>query len=185
MSAATPFRALLAVFIGPVAAGCASVAPPEAESPIAVDGQAIAIQGERYLETRVGIHIDAPPEAVWAVLSDGPSWPKWNSTVTSFKGTIAEGETVALKVEIDPKRTFKLLVSTFDPGKTLVMEDGGKAFRGVRTYRLVATADGGTEFTMREVMTGTMMEMIAPKLPDFRPPFTQFAADLKATAEGS
>lgn len=38
---------------------------------------------------------------------------------------------------------------------------------------------------MVEVLTGTMMKMIEPKLPDLRPSFTQFAADLKVAAESA
>ena len=38
---------------------------------------------------------------------------------------------------------------------------------------------------MAEVLTGSMMNMIEPKLPDFRPAFTDFVADLKTAAEAS
>ncbi|MEM6291393.1 MAG: SRPBCC domain-containing protein [Myxococcota bacterium] len=159
---------------------CASTAPVAAAEPIAIDSPAIALEGERYLETRVGVHIDAAPEAVWAVLVDGPSYPAWNSTVTSLDGTIALGETIELVSTIDPKRTFSLEVTTFEPGARLVWEDGGRAFKGVRTFTLTAREDGTTDLTVAEVMTGSMMGMIAPKLPDFRPSFDTFATDLQA-----
>ena len=54
-------------------AGCASVAPPAAKEPIALDGQASALHGERYLEYRVGVHIAASPETVWTLLTDAPA----------------------------------------------------------------------------------------------------------------
>lgn len=56
-------------------------------------------------------------------------------------------------------------------------------FKGVRTFTLTALPDGTTDVTMAEVMTGSMMGMIAKKLPDFRPDFDTFMRDLKTTVE--
>ncbi|MGH1343210.1 MAG: SRPBCC family protein [Nannocystales bacterium] len=163
--------------------GCASTAPAESAAPIAVGEASSQLDGKRYRETRVGVHIDAPPAAVWAVLTDGPAYPSWNSTVTSLEGTIAPGEEIKLKVKLDPKRTFNLEVSTFEAPTRLVWQDGNAMFKGVRTFTLTALPDGSTDVTMAEVMTGSMMGMIAKKLPDFRPDFDTFMRDLKATVE--
>lgn len=162
--------------------GCASTPPPEASEPIAVDGQARALEGTRYLETRVGITIDAPPEIVWELLTTAEGFTDWNSTLVSLEGTIELGGEVRLVPKTDPDRTYELEISTFEPEEKMIWEDGGAAFRGVRTFTLTAAGDS-TEFRMHEVMTGSMMGMIAPKLPDFRPSFEQYAQDLKATAE--
>lgn len=180
-STARRFAFLFAAFAIP-ALGCASVAPPEAAQPIEVSGTAAALHGKRYLEVRVGRNIAAPPETIWALLTDAENYPTWNSTVVSIKGTIAKGETIELKSTLDKKRTFELEVSTLEPNSRMVWEDGGKAFRGVRTYTLTPREDGTTDFTMAEVITGSMMGMIEPKLPDFRPSFEQFATDLDAAA---
>lgn len=185
MNLSTAFRVLpvLASLASLAIAGCASTAPAESASPIAVDAPALKLDGERYLEYRVGVQISAPPQVVWGLLTDAAAYPSWNSTVTSIDGSIALGETIALKAKIDPKRTFKLEVSTFTPNEVLVWEDGGKAFKGVRTFVLTPTGDGTTQVTMAEVLTGSMMGMIEGKLPDFRPSFDTFAADLKRAAE--
>ena len=163
--------------------GCASTAPAESSAPIDIDADAVQLDGKRFRETRVGVHINASPDAVWAVLTNAEDYPRWNSTVTSLKGSIAQGERIELKVKLDPKRTFKLEVSTFDAPQRMVWEDGNAMFRGVRTFTLTAREDGTTDVTMAEVMTGAMMGMIAKKLPDFRPDFDTFMADLKAEAE--
>jgi hypothetical protein len=66
----------------------------------------------------------------------------------------------------------------------MVWSDGfAPMFRGVRTYTLTENADGTTGFSMREVFSGLMLPMIRGSLPDFGPPFEQFAADLKCEAE--
>lgn len=162
---------------------CASTPPPQAASPIAADGQAQVLDGERYLEYRVGVNIAAQPDVVWALLTDAPKYPEWNSTVISIEGSIEPGQEIALRAKIDPKRTFDLTVSTFEPDQRLVWEDGGRAFKGVRTFTLTPREDGTTDVTMAEVLTGSMMGMIEGKLPDFRPSFDDFAADLKRAAE--
>src|SRR6185503_13912943 len=130
-----------------VLTACASVPPPEAKQPIALDGASEVLHGDHYLEYRVGTNIAAPPEKVWAIITDAAKYPEWNSTVISIDGTIAKGERVELKAKIDPKRTFGLTVSTFDPAQKLVWEDGGKAFKGVRTFTLTRRDDGTTDFT--------------------------------------
>ena len=56
-------------------------------------------------------------------------------------------------------------------------------FRGVRTFNLVPRADGSTDFTMKEVLSGLMLPLIRGSLPDFGPSFEAYAADLKREAE--
>ncbi len=159
-----------------------SEAPPDASAPIAADGRAILLEGLRYLEYRVGIDIDAPPDAVWALLGDASGFSKWNSTVIGIEGEIAEGQQIKLKAKVAPDRTFPLLVSEKGPTR-MVWQDGNKIFKGVRTFHVTAH-EGGTRVTMAEVLTGAFLPQIAPKLPDFRPSFETFAADLKRAAEG-
>jgi uncharacterized protein YndB with AHSA1/START domain len=170
-----------------VSLACAKPLPPPANAnePTPLDGSTHkldAIEGSKYLHYAVGRTIDAPPDVVWAVLTDAPGYTKWNSTVVSLDGTIAKDERIELVSKISTRK-FKLDVSTFEPPRTMVWSDGGKAFLGVRTFTLTPTASGGTDFTMKEVFTGSMMKMIAPKLPDFGPDFEAFARDLEVEAE--
>jgi uncharacterized protein YndB with AHSA1/START domain len=182
VNASTRFRRL-PLLLTALLGACASVAPPEASSPIVLDAPAVVLDGERYLEYRVGVTVAAEPDVVWALLTDAPGYPTWNSTVIAIDGTIAAGEEIELQSKVDPERTFELTVSTFEPARKLVWEDGGSAFKGVRTFTLTPNGDGTTAVTMTEVFTGSMMGMIEGKLPDFRPSFDAFAADLERAAE--
>ena len=147
------------------------------------DGTARKSRSLFRLECSVAIEIDAPPAQVWKLISDAAALPRWNSTITSVEGTIAEGQRIALKVAIAPERTFKLKVSDVQPNRGMVWSDGfWPMFRGVRTYRL-DDLDGRTRFEMTEVFRGLMLPMIAGSLPDFGPDFEAWAADLKRTAE--
>jgi hypothetical protein len=135
------------------------------------------------LEYTVSATIAAPAAAVWSRLTDAKGFPSWNTTVKSIEGSIAKGEKLAIKVPISD-RTFTPTVIDFEPEKRMVWADGfAPMFRGVRTYTL-SPAASGTEFTMNEVFSGMMLPMIKGSLPDFRPVFDTYVADLKRAAEG-
>lgn len=129
--------------------------------------------------------IQASPDEIWKLLTDAAAFPRWNSTVTSIEGKIAEGQTLKLKVPSAPSRVFKPKVSAVAPGRSMVWSDGmAPMFRGVRTFELTPNPDGSTEFLMREELSGLMLPMIKGSLPDFAPIFEAYAADLKHAAEG-
>ncbi len=130
--------------------------------------------------------IHASPDRIWALLTDAPGFPRWNSTVTSIEGEIAEGRTLKLKVPTAPERVFKPRVSNVQPGRSMTWSDGmAPMFKGVRTFELTPNGDGSTEFSMKEEFSGLMLPMIKASLPDFAPVFEAFAEDLKRAAEGS
>jgi len=134
----------------------------------------------------VTTNIRAKPEAIWKLLTDAANMPKWNSTIISVEGSIKLGEMIHLKSISDPKRTFNLKISEFNPPTKLVWGDGAAPiFKGVRTYTLTSKLDGTTDFTMTEVISGILLLMIGGSLPDFKPTFEQYAADLKREAEKS
>jgi hypothetical protein len=136
------------------------------------------------MECSVAIRIEAKPGAIWALLTDAADFPRWNSTVTSLEGKIAAGERPAVRVKIDPKRVFKPRVTELRAPTRMVWSDGAAPmFKGVRTFTLDPRADGSTDFSMVEVLSGMMLPMIKGSLPDFGPPFEQYAADLKREAE--
>ena len=148
------------------------------------DGQASRIKKTFFMQYSVTTNIKARQNKIWALLTNVPEYPTWNSTVDSIKGQIALGEKIKLFVKISPGREFSLKISEFSPEQRLVWEDGTTGiFKGVRTYTLSPKEDGSTEFTMTEAFTGIMVPMIAGSLPDFRPSFEQYAADLKRKAE--
>jgi hypothetical protein len=152
---------------------------------IPINGRASRTKSAFRLAYTVGINIQAPPQRIWALLTNAGDFPRWNSTVKSIEGKIAAGQTIKLRATIAPERTFNLTINEFVPEKRMVWSDGNLMFKGVRTYTLTPKADGSTDFTMAEVYSGIMLPMIAGSLPDFGPPFEQYAADLKRAAEAA
>ena len=128
--------------------------------------------------------INANPDRIWAILTDGASYPDWDSGVVRLEGTIAPGERVKVVSGANPKRAFPVLVTDFVPGERLTWTGGMPLglFTGVRTFTL--TPDGATtRFTVREEYTGAFLPLIWRSMPDLGPSFHQFADGLKARAE--
>jgi hypothetical protein len=130
--------------------------------------------------------IAAPPERVWALLVDLPSWRAWNPTVASVEGEASLGGTVRLLTTANAKRTFVLRVTELVPPRRMVWSSGMPLglFRGTRTYSLEPLADGGgTDFAMTEVYSGALAGLIGRSIPDLGPSFESFAQALKEAAE--
>lgn len=137
------------------------------------------------MDCAITSRIQASPDKVWALLTDAAGFPRWNTTVTSIEGSIADGQTLKIKVPSAPDRVFSPKVSEVQPARSMTWSDGmAPMFKGVRTFELTAGADGSTEFSMREEFAGLMLPMIKGSLPDFGPIFETYVQDLKRAAEG-
>jgi uncharacterized protein YndB with AHSA1/START domain len=138
----------------------------------------------RYSVTR---EIHAKPNVIWELLTDAPAYPNWNPAVLGIEGRIAPGERIELTSVVNPKRTFKLEVTEFNPPHTMVWADGMPLglFKGVRTYRLTPQVDGPTTFLMEEVFSGLLEPMISKSIPDMTESFELFADGLKRAAEST
>lgn len=128
--------------------------------------------------------IRAAPQSVWAILTDTSAYAALDPAITKVEGRIAAGERVVLHTS---DRTFKLRVTSFEPGKQMVWTGGMPLglFTGTRVFQLTPQADGRVEFAMREDFTGLLAPLISRSIPDLQPNFDQFAANLKKRAEGS
>jgi hypothetical protein len=129
--------------------------------------------------------IAAPPERIWSILTDGPGYADWGSALIELEGTVAPGEEIALRPEVNPKRTFPVKVTEFDPPAHMTWTGGMPLglFKGVRTFTLERGDAGNTRFTMREEYSGPMLPLIWRSMPDMGPSFQQFARGLKERAE--
>ncbi len=150
------------------------------------DGKAQNTKSLFRTACEVTANIQATSEKIWSILTMAEDIPRWNSTIISLEGDIRLGETIYLKSTVAPERTFNLKVTTLQTPSKMVWEDGmALMFKGVRTYTLMPQRNGTTDFHMIEVISGLMLPIIGGSLPDFRPTFEQFAADLKQIAENS
>jgi hypothetical protein len=117
--------------------------------------------------------------------ADAPGYPSWDNGVERIDGTIALGEKITVHAEINPGRAFPVKVTELTEPSAMTWRGGMPLglFTGVRTFRLTPTADGGTEFVMREEYRGPMLPLIWRSMPDLGPAFEQFARGLTVEAE--
>jgi hypothetical protein len=129
--------------------------------------------------------IEAKPEAIWAILTDAPSYAVWDSGVERVDGRIAAGETITVVSKAAPGRTFPVKVAEFVPASKMVWSGGMPLglFKGVRTFTLTPQAGGATRFHVREEYTGPLLPLIWRSMPDLAPSFAQFARGIKARVE--
>lgn len=130
--------------------------------------------------------IRAGADAIWRILTDAPGYPVWNPTVDRVEGRIGPGETVTVHAKISPGRAFPVKVTAFEPERKMVWTGGMPLglFQGERTFTLTPAAGGAVEFRMREEFRGLLSPLIERSIPDLQPAFDEFAAALKARAEG-
>ncbi|MEZ4699722.1 MAG: SRPBCC domain-containing protein [Rhodothermales bacterium] len=142
------------------------------------DGKASTTRTFFSRTTAVSIVIRAPRSVVWALLTDAPEYPAWNSTVLSIENRIEPGSAIRLTSTLDPKRTFVLWIKTFEPEHRMVWGDAN----GRRTFTLT-DEPAGVRFTMDERIGGPLFPLFARFIPPFDALFEQFAMDLKQAAE--
>ena len=107
----------------------------------------------------VEVDVPAPPEAVWAVLTDTERYPEWNPTQTAITGRHVEGEKITATFappQGDPL-SIEMNVMTVDAPKRL--RNGGGT-PGVLTFDhswILEPIDGGTRVIQHEVNGGIGM----------------------------
>ena len=137
-------------------------------------------------ECAVTADIAAAPDRIWQLLTDADDMVRWNSTLKSMAGTIGPGGTVRMEVPEAPGQVFEITVTDFTPPREMLWVQGNPIFfRGERKYRLTPQTADTTRFEMIEVFSGLALPLAASRLPDFKPIFERYAADLKAEAESS
>ena len=131
--------------------------------------------------------IAASPEAIWAILTDAPNYPTWDSGVERVEGRIAPGERITVFSAVNPGRPFPVNVTEFSPGRRMVWSGGMPLglFKGVRTFTLTPQGDQATNFIMREEYSGPLAGLIGRSIPDLQPSFERFVTGLKRRAEGT
>jgi hypothetical protein len=118
-------------------------------------------------EIRVATDVDAPVEAVWAVLSDLASYGEWNPQLTSVRGELREGARVRIRVAQSSgrERSMTATVAAVDPGRRLEWVGtvvGSWLFEGRHAVELEALDDGRTRVTNRERLSGLLVPFVVP-----------------------
>jgi hypothetical protein len=139
----------------------------------------------RVLETY--IDIEAPPQQVWEVLLDFPSWREWNPFIPSVDGSLVVGERILIKV-VPPGRKpmeFKPEVFVVRPCEEIIW--GGSflwvMYRGDHAFLLESLPGGGTRFRQRERFRGPMTLFMTRMIKDTEKGYYQMNQALKRRVE--
>jgi hypothetical protein len=102
--------------------------------------------------------IDAPPERVWAEMTDFGSFPQWNPFVREAQGRLAPGEQLKIRLALDHgmKMTFRPRVTVVEPNRELrwLATLGRPGVFDVDRAFLIEPYNGGVRFVMSEECTG-------------------------------
>jgi hypothetical protein len=120
--------------------------------------------GKSGIETQ--IFIPAPPEEVWAVLTDTESYPLWNPFIKEIKGALVEGASIQTTLQTPPGSR----VQHFRPQILVFIANRELRWRGhvlipniVFTgehYFVLTPEDGGTLFIHGEQFFGMLAGLI-------------------------
>jgi hypothetical protein len=108
-------------------------------------------------EIRTAIDIDAPPERVWAILTDFARYPEWNPYHVSVTGKPVLGAELAVRIRRPDGKTVEIEphILRLDPLKELTWGGGIKGiFFGEHVLRLEAAGPGRTRLIHNEDFTG-------------------------------
>ncbi|MGB3440930.1 MAG: SRPBCC domain-containing protein [Actinophytocola sp.] len=138
---------------------------------------------------RTETEIDAPPAAVWAVLTDFAAYPKWNPFITEASGTLAVGE--ILSVHMVPGGDRK--PETFTPEVRSVREHTELVWLGALRWSWLFSAEhrftlsevgGATRFVQSEVFLGILVPLLRTTIDQTERDFRTMNAALKERVEG-
>jgi hypothetical protein len=139
-------------------------------------------------ELRREIDIEAPPAAVWAVLTDTRSYPEWNPFMPRLLGELREGAKLEVRIEPPGGRamTFKPTVLAVEPERELrwlgrLLVPG--LFDGEHILRIEPLDQAGSRFTQAERFSGILVGLFKGTLDKTELGFEQMNAALKTRAE--
>lgn len=141
-------------------------------------------------EVREEVVIDAPPERVWAVIVDFPSYAEWNSQLAWLGGTAAPDATLKLRLSVegtDPYE-FEPVVSHFELNVRfawLARTGAPRVFDGEHFFELEALPGGKTRVVNRERYSGLLAPVIQrqPMMQGAPKGFVKMNDELKRRAE--
>jgi hypothetical protein len=131
--------------------------------------------------------IDAPPAAVWAVLTDFGAYPEWNPFITHAEGTLAVGEILTLRMMLGGVKE-----QTFTPEVLAVRENAELRWLGALKWSWLFSAEhrfalspagDGTRLMHSEVFRGVLVPLLRTTIDQTERDFRALNAALKDRVE--
>jgi len=134
------------------------------------------------------IQIDAPPETVWAVLTDLDRYQDWNPLFREASGQVAVGNRIKLR-SVQPANgrmmTVQPKITVADPGAELRWVASLPGIMSGEHRFTLTPADGGTRLEQSETFRGLLTAFSGKTLAKAEASFQALNEALKQRAEGS
>lgn len=150
--------------------------------------RAISCKMSEMRELRREIEIDAPPDRVWAVITDFAAYPEWNPFIRRISGELRVGARLEVRIEPPGARatTFKPTVRAVEANRELrwlgrLLVPG--IFDGEHSLRVEPLEDGRSRFVQSERFSGVLVGLVKRTLAKTDAGFGQMNAALKARVE--
>lgn len=134
------------------------------------------------------IEIDAPPAAVWSILTDTGAYPEWNPFMSKLDGDLHAGATLRVRIQPPNARpmSFKPTVLTAERERELrwigrFIVPG--LLDGEHSFRIEPLSDGRSRFIQAEHFSGLLVGAFKSTLNKTELGFAEMNAALKARAE--
>ena len=137
------------------------------------------------VEIVTSVDIDAPPERVWAPLSDFASYPSWNPMVERATGTSAEGDSAVLRYRssVGILLRFRVRITRSEPDRELRWIGVSLGVTGDHYFRIESRGTDACRLVHGEIFSGGPASLLAPVFRRQVPVFERFNRALKAEAE--
>lgn len=116
----------------------------------------------KNVDFRISVDIAAPPETVWAVMSDSERWHEWTRSVQSVtlldKGPLAVGTRALIRQPKFPAAVWK--VTAIEPGRSFTWTSGAPGMR-VYAHHSIDAISWGTRATLRLYYDGAIGLLLA------------------------
>jgi hypothetical protein len=133
------------------------------------------------------INIDAPPAAVWAVLTDFAGYPAWNPFIREASGVLEPGEILTLRMFLGVREP-----QTFTPKVLVVRENTELRWLGALRWSWLFSAEhrfglsavgDGTRVVHSEVFRGLLVPLLRAMIDQTERDFRLLNAALKEQVE--
>lgn len=109
--------------------------------------------------------INASPDRVWAVLTNGAEYDSWNSVIHSLEGELIEGNKVKFMFNQEEDKSYQITATVKEilPNELLNQKGG---MPGIMTFNhryIIEQTDGGTRMTIHEDYRGLMVPFWNPQ----------------------
>ena len=110
------------------------------------------------------IIINAPKKKVWEVLSDFPSYKKWNPFTVQIDSSLELGSEVFLTVKMKPDKNTTIrteYLKAYDPEEKMVWGfDHGLVLKAERTQRLISIDEKTTRYENEDKISGLASPLV-------------------------